>query len=82
MCFRARLASLSAPNLHHATQVDGQAVDPPRFLRAGLRLAGVIWFGEFEVGIIIRPRLPVTYYVDCVSSMPHRKRKTHRVPPM
>jgi murein DD-endopeptidase MepM/ murein hydrolase activator NlpD len=32
----------TGPHLHYETRVDGEAVDPQRFLRAGLRLAGVI----------------------------------------
>jgi murein DD-endopeptidase MepM/ murein hydrolase activator NlpD len=32
----------TGPHLHYETRIDGEAVDPQRFLRAGLRLAGVI----------------------------------------
>jgi murein DD-endopeptidase MepM/ murein hydrolase activator NlpD len=32
----------TGPHLHYETRVDGEAVDPQRFLRAGLRLGGVI----------------------------------------
>jgi murein DD-endopeptidase MepM/ murein hydrolase activator NlpD len=32
----------TGPHLHYETRVDGEAVDPQRFLRAGLRLSGVI----------------------------------------
>ena len=32
----------TGPHLHYETRVGGEAVDPQRFLRAGLRLAGVI----------------------------------------
>jgi len=31
----------TGPHLHYETRVDGEAVDPQRFLRAGLRLGGV-----------------------------------------
>jgi len=32
----------TGPHLHYETRIDGEAVDPQRFLRAGLRLAGAI----------------------------------------
>ena len=32
----------TGPHLHYETRVDGEAVDPQRFLRAGLRLGGVL----------------------------------------
>ena len=32
----------TGPHLHYETRIDGEAVDPQRFLRAGLRLASVI----------------------------------------
>jgi murein DD-endopeptidase MepM/ murein hydrolase activator NlpD len=32
----------TGPHLHYETRIGGEAVDPQRFLRAGLRLAGVI----------------------------------------
>ncbi len=32
----------TGPHLHYETRIDGEAVDPQRFLRAGLRLGGVI----------------------------------------
>jgi murein DD-endopeptidase MepM/ murein hydrolase activator NlpD len=32
----------TGPHLHYETRIDGEAVDPQRFLRAGLRLGGAI----------------------------------------
>jgi murein DD-endopeptidase MepM/ murein hydrolase activator NlpD len=32
----------TGPHLHYETRIDGEAVDPQRFLRAGLRLGGLI----------------------------------------
>jgi murein DD-endopeptidase MepM/ murein hydrolase activator NlpD len=32
----------TGPHLHYETRIEGEAVDPQRFLRAGLRLGGVI----------------------------------------
>jgi murein DD-endopeptidase MepM/ murein hydrolase activator NlpD len=31
----------TGPHLHYETRVDGDAVDPQKFLRAGAKLAGV-----------------------------------------
>jgi murein DD-endopeptidase MepM/ murein hydrolase activator NlpD len=30
----------TGPHLHYETRIDGEAVDPQKFLRAGVRLAG------------------------------------------
>jgi murein DD-endopeptidase MepM/ murein hydrolase activator NlpD len=32
----------TGPHLHYETRVDGEAVDPQKFLRAGVRLGGVL----------------------------------------
>ena len=32
----------TGPHLHYETRIDGEAVDPQKFLRAGLRLGGSI----------------------------------------
>ena len=32
----------TGPHLHYETRIDGEAVDPQKFLRAGLRLGGAI----------------------------------------
>ena len=32
----------TGPHLHYETRVDGEAVDPQKFLRAGVRLGGAL----------------------------------------
>jgi len=32
----------TGPHLHYETRIDGEAVDPQKFLRAGVRLGGLI----------------------------------------
>jgi murein DD-endopeptidase MepM/ murein hydrolase activator NlpD len=32
----------TGPHLHYETRIDGEAVDPQRFLRAGVRLGGLL----------------------------------------
>ena len=32
----------TGPHLHYETRVDGEAVDPQKFLRAGVRLGSVL----------------------------------------
>jgi len=32
----------TGPHLHYETRIDGEPVDPQKFLRAGLRLGGAI----------------------------------------
>ncbi len=37
----------TGPHLHYETRIHGEAVDPQKFLRAGLRLGGAILGGQW-----------------------------------